>query len=178
MNAHTQRSAKEVYMYRGTDIRMRTQRTFDLGESWEQRLCTTEIRVVGIGTLLLLALMLCACGSKTSLRITADQLTREFQVDNARSTARYKGRTLVVTGPATVIDRMPAECQCISMLLDDPRELGALTRQVMCFFPEYRLKDRAMQLVDNQTITVQGKCTGTLTPLAPLVSLEDCTLLD
>ena len=167
-------------MHRGTDIRMRTQRIFDLGEPWEQRLCTTGIRIVGIGILLLLALMLCSCGSKTSLRITADQLTREFQVDNARATARYKGRTLVVTGPATVIDRIPAECQTICMLLEDPREWGtlALTRQVMCFFCEYRLKDRAMQLVDGQTITVQGRCTGSLTPLTPLVSLVDCTLLD
>lgn len=165
-------------MHRGTDIRMRMQRTSDLGEPWEQRLCTTGIRIVGIVILLLLALLLCACGSKTSLRITADQLTREFQVDNARATARYKGRTLVVTGPATVIDRIPGEYQYIRMLLDDPKEFGALTREVMCLFPEYRLKDRAMQLVDGQTITVQGKCTGTFTPLAPLVQLEDCTLLD
>jgi hypothetical protein len=65
------------------------------------------------------------------------------------------------------------------MILDDPRELGVFTREVMCFFPGTdQVNDRLMQLVYGQTITVQGKCAGTLTPLALLVSLEDCTLLD
>ena len=165
-------------MHRGTDMRMRS--GSDLVELWVRRLCTTGIRIVGIGILLLLlALTLCACGSKTSLRISADQLTREFQADNAEATARYKGRTLVVTGPATIIDRNPGSYHRISMILDDPRELGVFTREVMCLFPGTdQVNDRLMQLVEDQTITVQGKCTGTSTPLAPLVQLEECTLLD
>ena len=157
---------------------MRMQSTSDLVELWLRRLCTTGIRIVGIGILLLLlALTLCACGSKTFLRISADQLIREFQADNAGATARYKGRTLVVTGPATVIDRNPGSYHRISMILDDPRE--TLARQVMCLFPGTRgANDRLMQLVEGQTVTVQGKCTGSLTPFGFLVQLEECTLLD
>lgn len=162
-------------MIRRAVAQMRLRGASDPERLWKRRFHSTARHVSGVGVMLV-AVMLYSCGTGVPLRITADQLTREFANDYATATARYNGKLLVVTGPATFVDRIPSAAQYITMQIHVPG--AALPYQVLCGFLDYRLKDRAMQLVEGETITVKGRCRGPMSPLSIVISLEDCRLLD
>jgi uncharacterized protein YpmB len=88
--------------------------------------------------------------NERGIEITAAQLVKEFQANEAEANAKYLDKTLQVTGVVSTFDKNQ-EGQVTIMLSSDDAMTG-----VFC-----TLKDDAKSIVGN-TVTIKGFCSGML----------------
>jgi len=98
-----------------------------------------------------------------SIRISAENLYKEYSDNPVAADEKFKGKTLKVVGYIGLINQ--EKDRRISILLDTKTVNG----YIFCYFPEYRSKDIA-KLKPGDYRTVKGECTGMMVG----VVLEDC----
>lgn len=95
-------------------------------------------------------------------------LHQEYMDNPISADAKYKGKILKLTGPVNNIDREIAGNTYITF------EIGFLENVRITF--KKSEEGKVAQLSKGQTVTIKGRCTGTL--LSSTVALDDCEIIN
>lgn len=130
------------------------------------------------GTLLIsILLVLGACGPSPSpapqptpsaIEVTAQELYSAYEANQVAADAKYKDKTLKVTGVVESIGKDILDTPYITLTSGGQYEVWG----VQCMFDE-KYEPELAKLTKGQTVTVQGKCDGYLVN----VLLRDCALV-
>ena len=90
-----------------------------------------------------------------AFKVSARQLSADYEANGVAADGKYKGKVLQVTGVVNTIDRDIMDK--IYVTLKGDQYFG----DIQCFFAESHV-GTASQLSKGQTITVKGKCDGKL----------------
>lgn len=100
-----------------------------------------------------------------AIKITASQLSRDYEDNELAADKKYKDKTLVVTGKVSSINEVFGQTSVVLVGMDD------LSRIVTGFFADDQ-KESLMKLKKGQTATIEGRCDGKMLG----VNLKDCKL--
>jgi hypothetical protein len=102
-------------------------------------------------------------------------LANDYGADRQAADARYKDRTVVLTGFVDIVIKDIAG-QAVVALEGAPAKAGSgIATYVRCTAPTPAWVQKANELKKGQKITVRGKCVGSL---ASFIDLMDCTFLE
>jgi hypothetical protein len=110
-----------------------------------------------------------ASGGSSTLKFEANAIHAEYDANEVAADAKYKGKTLEVTGNVKEIGKGVFGGQFVAMTLSKNQFMAS----VRCEFPK-SAEGELSKLSKGQRVTIRGKCEGfTL----DTVHLEGCTLV-
>ena len=101
--------------------------------------------------------------SSAPIKISAEDLSKAYESNEKTANDRYKGETLIVTGKVGITNIPEGATPPPSFHFAD-------APLVVCFAKE---KDEVSRLKIGQTVTVKGKCTGSV---LGFVTLTNCVI--
>lgn len=100
-----------------------------------------------------------------AIKITAVQLSRDYEENEVAADQKYDGKLLAVSGKISSINVILGQTSIVLLGVDD------LSRTVTGFFGDDQ-KDAIAKLKKGQTISMEGRCDGKMLG----VNLKDCKL--
>jgi hypothetical protein len=131
-------------------------------------------------TLLLLAALMPACARKAppppppatpltpDVKVTAEQLYKDYQDNSVAADQKYKDKVVQVTGKVLKVGKDTFGNEMVSLATGADLELG-----ITCYFGESARPDAA-KLSPGQTAVMTGRCVGLRA--GSYIQLNDCTI--
>lgn len=104
-----------------------------------------------------------AAPAAEAIKITASQLSRDYEDNEVAADKKYDGKLLTVSGKISSINVVFGQTSVVLVGMDD------LSRTVTGFFGDDQ-KEAIAKLKKGQTVTIEGRCDGKMMG----VNLKDC----